>query len=61
MMTDVRPFYRRTNGTPIKKQIQTGNTGTSEPFKYRSIKRGVPHGAPFLLEMRLRVRRKTPA
>ena len=34
MMTDVRPYFQAHEWHPHKNQIKTGNTGTSEPFKY---------------------------
>ena len=39
MMTDVRPLLQAHEWHPHKNQIETGNTGTSEPFKYRSNKK----------------------
>ena len=39
MMTDVRPFLQAYEWHPHNNQIETGNTSTSEPFKYDPAKK----------------------
>ncbi len=58
MMTDVRPFLQALEWHPHKNQINTGNTGTSEPFKYDPAKEAFRKERLFCCrKMRLMVRR----
>ena len=58
MMTDERPFLQAHEWHPHKKQIKTGNTGTSEPFEYDPVREAFRKERLFCcLKMRLTVRR----